>query len=210
MFLRSTVMDADHKRIDEGIRWTRSTVLPFLQGLDGNRGLTMLVSRASGRVVISSAWGTREAMRASEPMVTGIRGEAGRMFGAQPTVEEWQMAELHRVRQPQLGFASRATRVDIDPGDVELLIDTYRTTTIPALDLLTGFCSAALLVDGDRGKAVSLVTWESREAMEQSRRRAAEIRQVSAEKAHARPTEVMELELAIAELQIPEEGPTNW
>ena len=207
MFLRSTVMDAGVRRLDEGISWARSTALPMVRGLQGNLGLSMLVSRASGRVVLSSAWGTRAAMSASEQHIAAQREEAARVFGAQPTVEEWEMAELHRVRHAEPGFANRSTRVELDPGDVDLLIDIYCTTSIPALDLLPGFCGAALMVDRERGVGVSSVTWESREAMEASRRGAAEVRQVSVEKAHARPVEVQEFEIAITELHVPDEAP---
>jgi heme-degrading monooxygenase HmoA/quinol monooxygenase YgiN len=207
MFLRSTVMDSHVRHIDEGVRWARSTALPLVQSIEGNLGLAMFVSRASGRVVLSSAWRTRAVMHTSEPLIADVRAEAARIFAAQPSVEEWEMAELHRRRRAERGFANRATRVELDPSDMDLLVDTYRTTTIPALDLLPGFCSAALLIDRAGGQGVSSVTWESREAMEASRPRAAEIRQVSVEKAHARPIEVVELEIAIDEIHVPAQGP---
>jgi hypothetical protein len=206
MFLRSTSIDADPRRIDDGISWVRSTVRPLVEPLEGNLGLLMLVARASGRVVVASAWGTRAAMQQSERQILGIRNESVRVFGAEPVVEEWELAELHRVRQAQDGFASRATRVDLDPRDVDLLVETFRATSIPALGLLPGFCGAGLMVDRAHGKAVSMVTFESRAAMEDSRPRAAEIRQASVEKAHARPTEVIELEVVIAGVRIPSEG----
>jgi heme-degrading monooxygenase HmoA len=209
MFLRSTVLQSHARRIDEGLGWARATALPLVESVEGNLGLSMLVSRASGRVILSSGWGTSALMHASEPMIAELRAEAGRIFAAQPTVEEWELAELHRVRRAEPGFACRSTRIELDPGDIDLLVEIYRTTSIPALDLLPGFCSAALLVDRDGGLGVSLVTWVSRDAMEASRARTAQIRQVSVEKAHARPTEVTELEIAIARLRLPDEGPVT-
>jgi hypothetical protein len=210
MFLRSTVIESHARRFDEGVSWARSTAQPLVESIEGNLGMSMSVSRASGRVILSSAWGTAALMHASELVIADLRAGARRVFAAETTVvEEWEMAELHQVRRTEPGFANRATRVELDPDDVDLLIDIYRTTAIPALDLLPGFCSAALLVDREGGTGVSSVTWVSRDAMEASRPRAAEIRQVSVEKAHARPTEVLELEIAIAGLHIPDEGPVS-
>lgn len=206
MFLRSTSIDADPRRIDEGACWVRSRVQPLVEAQNGSFGLLMVVARASGRIVVASAWGTREAMRESEPHVAGARTEAARVFGAEPLVEEWELAELQRVRDCEEGFADRATRVELDPRDVDLLVDTFRTTTIPALGMLPGFCGAGLVVDRVHGRAVSTVTFESRAAMESSRRRAAEVRQVTVEKAHARPTEVIELEVVVAGLRLPYEN----
>lgn len=69
MFIRSTVVQSHARRIDEGVSWARDTALPLVRSIEGNLGLTMFVSRASGRVILSSGWGTRALMDASEPVV---------------------------------------------------------------------------------------------------------------------------------------------
>lgn len=102
-------------------------------------------------------------------------------------------------------MGDRSTRVQVVPADMDLLIDTYRTTSVPALSLVPGFCSTTLMVDRASGIAVSSVTFESRDAMEDSRRQAAEIRRASLEKAHARAIEVLEAQLVVADLRIPDE-----
>ena len=86
------------------------------------------------------------------------------------------------------------------------LVDVYRTTTVPALSMLDGFASAGLLIDLDAGRGVSLVTFVDRSALEDSRRAAAEIRKTSVEKANAQVIEVVEAEMVLAELHLPDQA----
>ncbi len=206
MLVRSTVIDADRARVDDGITFVRDRVLPLVAELDGALGLTMLVNRTTGQTETSTVWGTRAAMAASDRLLTSVREEAGALMGGRPRAEEWEVAELYRVRRPRRGFANRSTRLEFDPCDAELLVDIYRTTTVPALSMLDGFASAGLLIDLDAGRGVSLVTFVDRSALEDSRRAAAEIRKTSVEKANAQVTEVVEAEMVLAELHLPDQA----
>jgi hypothetical protein len=206
MFVRSTVIDTEPGRIDQGIAFVRDRVAPLVREIEGSRGITMLVNRDTGRTVISSLWGTRAALDGSARLIASVRDEAAVLLGGAPLAEQWEVAELYRVRPAEPGFGNRSTRLEFDPGDAEHLVETYRSTTVPALALLDGFASAWLLVDIEAGKAVSHVTFVSRAAMQDSRRAAAEIRRTSSEKAGARPTEILESEMVLVELHLPEQA----
>lgn len=205
MFFRSTVIDADPRRIDDGIHFVRDEVVPFVGRFDGNLGVLMLVNRVTGRTVVTTAWGSAPALRDSLDALGVVRSQTARLLGGEARVEQWEVPELHRVRHTEPGMGDRSTRVQVVPADMDLLIDTYRTTSVPALSLVPGFCSTTLMVDRASGIAVSSVTFESRDAMEDSRRQAAEIRRASLEKAHARAIEVLEAQLVVADLRIPDE-----
>lgn len=205
MYVRSTMIDGDPRRVDDAIAFVRDTVLPFVEKLDGNMGLTMLVNRSSGRTITSTGWADRAAMEQSLDALRPLRSQAGKLVGGEPVPEQWEVAERQRVRAPQPGYGNRSTRVQLAPEDIDLLIDTYRTTSIPSLSLLPGYCAAMLLVDRTHGVAVSTVAFDSRAHLEESRRKAAEIRQASIEKAHAKALEVFESDIAIAALRM--EGP---
>lgn len=206
MFFRSTSIDADPRRLDDGIAFVRDQVGPFVAGLDGNLGVLMLVNRLNGRTVVTTAWGSAPALHDSLDAVGAVRSQAARILGGQARVESWEVPELHHVRRTRPGMGDRSTRVQVDPDDVDLLVDTFRTTSVPALSLLPGFCAATLQVDRASGAAISSVTYGSWDALEDSRRQVAEIRRASLEKAHARAVEVVESEVAVADLRIPDEA----
>lgn len=206
MYIRSTIIDGDPRRVDDVITYVRDTVVPFVAGLEGTLGLSMLANRSTGRTITSTAWRSEAAMQDSLDVLAAIRDEGARIMGGTATPEQWTVAERDRARAPEPGFGNRSTRLKFDPGDADLLVDAYRATTIPALHLLPGYCGAVLLIDREKGKAVSSVTFDSRAHLEASRRAAAEIRQASVEKAHARAVEVVETEIVLAGIQM--EWPT--
>ena len=206
MLVRSTVIDSDPSRVDQGIAFVRDRVVPAVAALEGSLGVEMMVNRSTGRTVTSSLWGTRVAMAASGAALATLRHEAAAVLGGIPLAEEWEVAELYRVRRDRPGFAVRSTRLEYDPGDAEHLVDTFRTTTVPALALLDGFTGAALLIDLDAGTGLAYATFSDRRAMEDGRRAAAEIRRTSIEKAHAHATEIVEGELVLTELHLPDQA----
>ncbi|HSR24589.1 MAG TPA: hypothetical protein VLW53_13625 [Candidatus Eisenbacteria bacterium] len=206
MYARRTLVDVEQGRIRELVTFVEQRVRLLAEALEGNTGLTMLTDRRSGRGVVTTIWGTEPAMHASVSPVGAVLDEAAGRFGATPVSEEFRIAELHRLREGEPGFWSRSTRFEFAPADADLVVDTYRTTTVPPLDLLPGFCSAALFVDRRSGRGVSTVTFDSHAALVSSRTPIQEIRQVSADKAQARVGESLELEVAITAMNMPREA----
>jgi hypothetical protein len=206
VFFRSTIIEGDPRRIEDGIRFVREQARPFVARIEGSLGILMQVDRATGRSVTTTAWGTAKAMEDSYDVLTAIRSQAARLLGGDAMVESWEVPEMHRVHRSQEGYGHRATRVQVLPRDVDLLIDIYRTTAVPALSLIAGFSGTTLLVDRGTGTCVSWVEFDGRRSLEDSRRQATEIRQVALEKAHGRAIEVVETEVVLAGLHVPDEA----
>lgn len=206
MFIRATTITADPSRVDELISFATDEVAPVCDRLRGSLGLSMFVDRKTGTCTISTAWQTEEDRDASDEALRPLRARAAELMGATPAVELLEMVVLDRRRPARPGFWSRMTRVSIDPGHLDDAIDAYGATTLPALELLDGFCSAALLVDRTKGSGVSTVVFDSKAALEASRLAADEIRRTSAAKAGAQIVDVRESEIVLAGIRAPETG----
>lgn len=204
MYARSTTVLAHLEAIDAGIGHIRDEVMPTLLRIDGCIGLSMLVDRRSGRCIATSAWQTRDAMRASEQQLRPVRERAAEILGARPQVDEWEIAVLHRDHTSGPGACVRATWVRMGPEQADHVVDVYRMALLPVMQDYDGFCSASLLVDRPSGLAVSSVTYDSLQAMEGSRDRADALREKGAREAGVEIVEVCELELALAHLRVPE------
>ena len=204
MYARSTTIMAMPASIDAGIAQVRDEVMPMLQGLDGCIGLSMLADRDIGRCIATSAWQSREAMRASDEALQPIRESLAATLGGSPTVEEWEIAVLHRDHRSGAGACVRATWVKVDPTNLDRAIDVYKMASLPRLEDLGGFCSASLLVDRESGRGVSSVTYDSREALDNSREAAASMRAATTKEAGAEVLDTAEFELVIAHLRVPE------
>lgn len=201
MFARSVAVQADPNRIDEGIEYVRGPVTDTLRAQQGSQGLSMLVDRDSGRVIVVSGWASEAAMHASESALAPLRTAwPGLSKERPPQVDLWEMAVMHRVRRPEDGYSIRSTWLTLDPADVTSAIETFRSTAVPAIETQSGFVSTTLLVNREKGEAISSVVFDSRQEMERTREQSAKIRAAATEKAHATVREVAEFELAISGL----------
>ena len=204
MYARSSTFQARPESIDDGIAFVRDEVMPAVMDMEGCIGLSMICNRESGRCIATSAWSTQDAMTSSEKTVAPVRQRAAETLGAQPSVDRWEFAVLHREATSGEGACVRCTWLSMDAAGINHAIETYRMATLPALEEMDGFCSASLMVDRATGRAVSSATFASRDAMVASRSAAQTLRSRIAEDVGATVTDVHEFELALAHLHVPE------
>lgn len=204
MYARSTTVVANPMSMDAGIAHIRDEVMPVLMDMDGYIGLSMLVDRASGRCIATSAWQTMEAMHTSEPQVRSVRDRATEILGGRPQVDEWEIAVFHRDHTSRPGSCVRATWIRMAPEKADRAIDVFRMAMLPQLQEYDGFCSASLMIDRTGGYAVSSVTFDSAEAMGRTRDQAGKLRAAGAADAGVEVVDVNEYELALAHLRVPE------
>jgi hypothetical protein len=204
VFARSTTIQAQPSMIEAGIAHVRDTTMPAMSHLDGYMGLSLMVDRQSGRCIATSAWRTEEAMRASANRVSTVRDEAARVFGATSTVEEWEVAVMHRAHHARPGTCMRVTWSRMAADAMTAGIDLFKFGTLAKIEDLPGFCSASLLVNRAEGRACVSVAYDDRTCLEYSRDAGAAVRDEAAKQADADITEVAEFDLVLAHLHVPE------
>lgn len=180
--------------------------MPALQEVDGYVGVSLLVDRQSGRCITTSAWENEEAMRASDERIRPIRDRAAEMFGGSgsPMVEEWELAVLHRDHRSGEGACARVTWVTSDPSQTDQNVEYYKTSVLPDLENLEGFCSASLMINRASGRAVSCASFDSREAMDRNREQSNALKNEKIQEAGVEEADEQEFELALAHLRAPE------
>lgn len=183
----------------------RDELMPELDNIDGYVGISLLVDRESGRCIITAAYETEDAMRAAADKAKQLRSQAAEKFGGTvEKIEEWEIGVLHRDHRSADGACVRATWIRMPPDQAERAIEFYKTSVLPSLEDLEGFCSASLLIDRSSGRGVSSSTFDSREAMDRNREQARELRNTRTRELGADVVDVGEFELAIAHLRVPE------
>ncbi len=204
MFARTTTLTARQPGIDRGIRYVRDEVMPALQTVDGFVGLSALVDRATGRCIITSSWQSSSALRASEVRARPIIDRCLAAFDNEnATVDEWEVALMHRAHTSEDAACARVSWIEGDPETMSEAIDAFRGI-VTELEQLPGFASASLLVDRTGGRAVTTVVYDSAAAMAKARPRASELRTRVADATGTYVIEIAEFELAISHLRVPE------
>ena len=205
MFVRTTEVQADPARIDDGITVVRDEIFPAVSGMEGCVGMSLLVDRDSGRSIATTAWESEDAMMASADRVVSLRGRAEESLGGGGSeVHQWEVAVVHRDHAAPSSACARLTWVSGDPDMVDRAIDTYRMAVLPRLQEMEGFCSASLMIDRAAGRVVGTVAFDSREAMDASAGDAQGIRERVADELGARVERIDEMEMVFAHLHVPE------
>jgi heme-degrading monooxygenase HmoA len=165
----------------------------------------MLCDREAGRCVVTTAWATEEAMRASGEALRDTRTRGAEILGApRPDVEQWEIVAMHRVRETGDGACARLIWCQAQHGALDRILDAWRTTIPPQLEQMPGFCAVSAFVDRESARAVAAVSYESREAMERSAERGVELRSRFAESHGFDITDVAEFDITLAHLRVPE------
>jgi len=206
VYARSTTIQAQPSSIDAGVAHIRDAVMPRLQEFEGCVGLSLLADKQTGRCIVTTSWETEEAMRASAEQLRPVRDQAAQAFGGigSSTVEEWEIAVLHRDHRSGEGACARATWVKLPPDQLDQGIEFYKTSVLPELEALDGFCSASLLVDRASGRGVACSSFDSLEAMERSREQGTAIKEAKTREVGADELDDCEFELRLAHLRAPE------
>jgi len=204
VYARSTTVEAQPESIDAGIAYVSDEVMPALEGTDGCIGLSLLVDRESGRCIVTSAWQSEEAMRASEEQIAPIRDRAAESFRGSASVARWEIAVMHRAHRSADGACVRATWFKVSNGQMDRAVELYRDSVLPAMEELEGFCSASLMIDRSSGRAVSSTVFDSSAAMDRSSEQARSLRAARLRELGADQVDVGEFELALAHLRVPE------
>jgi heme-degrading monooxygenase HmoA len=205
MYARTTTVRGDPRAVDDGIAFIQNEVWPRVQRMDGCIGMSMLADREAGRCIVTSAWASEDALRASADQVQESRRQAAEVLRADAVdIAEWEIAVLHRSRPAGDAACVRGTWLDVPAGHVDEMVDTFRMSLLSRLEDLPGFCSVSLLVDRPGSRGVAAVTYEDRAALERTREQGAALREEFSRAMGARITEVAEFDLVMAHLHVPE------
>ncbi len=207
MYARSTTFRGDTSSIDAGLTYVRERVLPAVEQMDGCVGLAMLVDRHTGRCIVTTSWDDAEALHRSAEAVGPIRDMAVRsVHGVESETEvvEWEVGVLHRVRTAPEHAACRVIWTKGPVGAADRIIDGFRTSIVPRIGDLAGFCSVSLLVNRETGRCAVATVYEDRQTMNRAKGQAQAMREEFTERMGMRITEVAEFDVALAHLRVPE------
>lgn len=205
MYARTTKLQANPAKIEDGIAVVREELLPAVTAMEGCVGMSMFVNRESGRCIVTTAWESEGAMQDSADKVRPLRDRVGQFLGGTSSdVDVWQVAGVHRDRHAPIGACIRMTWLRVAPDTTDRAKHVFRAVVLPLVQDLPGFCSASMLINHDAGQAVVTVTFDSRAALEGSSESATRIRETASRDFGATVDEVAEMDVAVARLHVPE------
>jgi heme-degrading monooxygenase HmoA len=206
VYARTTIIQGDPAKIDDGITHVRDQVFPAVTAMDGCVGMSLLVDRGSGRCIATTAWESEAAMRASAEMVRPLRDGAERALGSSTgsDVDVWEVAVVHRDHATPDGACARVAWLSGASDTAEHAMDVFKMAVLPKLQELDGFCSASMLLNRETGRTAGTFIYDSRAQLEATREAAARLREAASRERGATVDDVAEMEVAFAHLHVPE------
>ncbi|BCM70704.1 MULTISPECIES: hypothetical protein [Streptomyces] len=202
MFVRAVYATGDPALLDTAVRSLNSEGRDLLEERPGYRGAGVFADRELGKLLAVSWWESEEARRHSDEVMRERRGALLEPFAGTVAVANYEAAVVHQVRAPQQGGGLRITRMEFDPRDTDLVIDTFRATVVPRAESLPGLARATLLVDRERGRAMAGTLFVDRASLAASRGSVATVRHEASAKAHVDVVGLEEFEVVYADVRV--------
>ncbi|WP_030743064.1 hypothetical protein [Streptomyces sp. NRRL S-31] len=201
MFVRAVYATGDPALLDTALRSLNSEGRDLLEERPGYRGASVFVDRELGKLLAVSWWETEEARRNSDEVMRERRTGLLEPFAGTVAVANYEVAVFHQIAHPRQGGGLRATRLEFDPRDADLVVDAFRATVVPRAESLPGLSRATLVLDRERGVAVAGLLFADRAALAASRAAMAAVRHEASAKAHVDVVGLEEFEVIHADVR---------
>ncbi|WP_412076850.1 antibiotic biosynthesis monooxygenase [Streptomyces xanthophaeus] len=198
MYVRSIYATGDPAELDGVAEALRTDGRALLSTQPGFRGMGLFADRELGKLLVGSWWEDEASRQASYENLSKRRAEMMAPFAQTVTVDNWEAAVARRAEELGPGARFRLVRMDVEPPDIDLLVDTFRDTSLPKIQKIPGLAGISLLIDRDRGRAAVGALYTDRDALVASRGAVAAVRGEAAAKAHVTTRSLEEFEVVLA------------
>ncbi len=105
-----------------------------------------------------------------------MRAQAGKHLGGDPSSEVFEMVTLHQAGPGRQGNWTRTSRFAVPRQEIDAAVAYFEQSALPVIRDYAGLVSAVMLVDRERGRALTAVTLEDDTSLAASRERGQELR----------------------------------
>ncbi|MFF0838022.1 MULTISPECIES: hypothetical protein [unclassified Streptomyces] len=202
MFVRTVYATGDPAKIDTAVRALNSEGRELLEERPGYLGAGVFTDRELGKLLTVSWWESAEARSNSDTVMRRRREALLEPFAGTLAVENFEAAVYRSLRVPRMGGGLRVSRVEFEPADAGLFVDTFRSTVMPRFETLPGLARAALLIDRERGRGQVGALFVDRASMAASRAGQAAARHEAVAKARVSVVGLEEFEVVHADVNL--------
>ncbi|MFD0370300.1 antibiotic biosynthesis monooxygenase [Streptomyces sp. NPDC127114] len=198
MYVRSIYMTGDPAKLDGVAEAVRTEGRELLSAQPGFRGMGLFADRELGKLLVGSWWEDEASRRASDEALSKRRAEMMAPFAQTVAIDNWEAPVARRAEELGPGACFRLVRLDVAPGDIDLLVSTFRDTALPKVQKVPGLAGMSLLVDREHGRAAVGALYTDRDSLVASRGAVAAIRGEAETKARVTTRSLEEFEVILA------------
>jgi heme-degrading monooxygenase HmoA len=197
MYTRTLYATGDPAKMDGAVEVLSTAGHKLLADQPGFRGLGVFVDRELGKVAVGTWWQDEQSRDASDARLREQRTSMLAPYVTTLATENWEAAVFTRPSRPlAAGAGFRMGRLEFEPSDGDLLVETFKNMVVPKFQAIPGFEGTSLFIDRARGRATVGVLYTDRTALATSRAAQAAVRGEAITKARFTLRSVEEFELA--------------
>ncbi|MDT9697763.1 antibiotic biosynthesis monooxygenase [Streptomyces sp. P17] len=198
MYVRSIYVTGDPAKLDGVAEALRTEGRELLSAQPGFRGMGLFADRELGKLLVGSWWDDEASRQVSYEKLSKRRAELMAPFAQTMTVDNWEAAVARRAETIAPGAGFRLVRMEVEPPDIDLLVETFRDTALPKIEKVPGLAGISLLIDRDRSRAAVGALYTDRDSLVASRGAVAAIRGEATTQARVTTSSLEEFEVVLA------------
>lgn len=203
MYVRTTYATGDPAKLDSVVDAIGSEGRRLLSEQPGYRGMGLFVDRELGKLLVGSWWEDEASREASDERLRERRAELISPFTKSVATDNWEAAVASRPEELKPGAGFRLIRLEFEPPDADLLVETFRNAVLPKLHGIPGFAGTSLLIDRAKGRASVGAFYTDRDALVASRSAAAAVRAEATARARVITRSIEEFEVVLVDVVKP-------
>lgn len=163
-------IDMEWQALAASLEWFQTEALPGLERRAGFNTLFFGVDPEQGRAAGVTFWDSAEDLRRSAAAEEEVRDEALDRAGADPSkglVDGYEVA-LERAGECDAACARLARWEGLTPKRIREALKMFKEDGVPVLEQTPGFAGIFTGISERQGKVLSVILWESPEALQAS------------------------------------------
>lgn len=169
MYVRTTYATGDPAQIEAALEAVGREAPDLLRAQPGFQRFGLFADRDLGKIVIGSWWESASARSESDTKLRERRMQLLSPFATTVTTEEWEAVSYTEAPQIAPGGGMRLGRVEFEPSDASMFVDSFVNTGRPKLEAISGLVGATLFMNAPAGRAVVGTLFRDRAALVASR-----------------------------------------
>ncbi len=154
------------KDIDALVASIRDTSLSALRAQKGYKGFSVSADRSAGVVGTMSLWESEADRDASDSALAKLREDAKGQFATDMKIDNVEEIVVEMARPPEVGSRLMVTRISMDPGKIDEILEAFKSEVLPQIKAAPGFRAMRNMLNRQTGEGIVGSIWDDEQSMQ--------------------------------------------
>ena len=154
------------KDVDGFLAALQETSLSALRAQRGYKGLSVSADRSAGVVGTLTLWESEAERDASDSALAKLRDDVIGQFATDAKVDTLEEIVVEMTRPPEVGSRLMVTRISMDPGKIDEILEAFKSEVLPQIKAAPGFRTLRNMLNRQTGEGIVGTVWDDEKSMQ--------------------------------------------